>query len=357
MRLCRAACSAILLIAAACDEDDEDDGDLLFPPTAATLLSTGSPAKDEDPSVIRARDGAMYVAWFSERGGNSDIYITSTAGDGVWTAPVRITTNAGGDFNPSLYQDEQGTFHLVWFRWTAPFRGNIWYNSSVDGRTWDPAAEVQVTRAFDVDDWVPTLTGAPDGTLLVYFVSDLRAAANPASDIYLARRRPGQQQWDAVVELPGINSAAEHDHLPFVTRTDNQFTIVWVRYDVSEPLPWLNPRSALFYATSADGLSWSAPVRITNDTGNVVNLFPGIFATLEGAFRIIWLSTRAGDPRPFELPLANAQQFPQGLAVNVSLGNGYSHRVAATPTPGVYLGVWVQGPEGAQDIYYRFFRY
>jgi hypothetical protein len=38
------------------------------------------------------------------------------------------------------------------------------------------------------------------------------------------------------------------------------------------------------------------------------------------------------------------------------LPEGYSHRVAATSTPGVYLGVWVQGPEGAQDIYYRFFR-
>ena len=34
---------------------------------------------------------------------------------------------------------------------------------------------------------------------------------------------------------------------------------------------------------------------------------------------------------------------------------GYSHRIAATTTPGIYLGVWVQGPEGAQDIYYRFF--
>jgi hypothetical protein len=23
--------------------------------------------------------------------------------------------------------------------------------------------------------------------------------------------------------------------------------------------------------------------------------------------------------------------------------------------PGIYLAVWVEGPEGAQDIYYRFF--
>jgi hypothetical protein len=29
--------------------------------------------------------------------------------------------------------------------------------------------------------------------------------------------------------------------------------------------------------------------------------------------------------------------------------------VAETSTAGVFLGVWVQGPEDEQEIYYRFF--
>jgi len=37
------------------------------------------------------------------------------------------------------------------------------------------------------------------------------------------------------------------------------------------------------------------------------------------------------------------------------LPDGYSHSIVPTATPGVCLGVWVQGPEGSQDIYYRFF--
>ncbi|HEU4388934.1 MAG TPA: hypothetical protein VFV34_14130, partial [Blastocatellia bacterium] len=41
-----------------------------FEPTDPILLSTGSPTKDEDPSVLRANDGSLYVAWFSDRGGN-----------------------------------------------------------------------------------------------------------------------------------------------------------------------------------------------------------------------------------------------------------------------------------------------
>jgi hypothetical protein len=57
----------------------------------------------------------------------------------------------------------------------------------------------------------------------------------------------------------------------------------------------------------------------------------------------------------FEIDLERAAQFPQTLAENTRLPQGYSHRVAETATPGVYLGVWVQGLEGAQDLYYRFF--
>ena len=68
------------------------------------------------------------------------------------------------------------------------------------------------------------------------------------------------------------------------------------------------------------------------------------------------MSTRLGSPRVFELPLANANQYPVGLVENTLLPGGYSHRIAPTSTPGVYLGVWVQGPDGSQDIYYRFFR-
>ncbi len=327
-----------------------------FQPTQPRLLSSGSPTKDEDASVLRARDGAMFVVWFSDRGGNSDIYLTSTRNGIDWTAPVRVTNNAGGDFYPNLLQDAQGTFHLTWFRWTAPFRGHIWYNTSPDGVTWQQSSEVQVTSGADVDDWVPILAQAADGTLLVYFVSDKRAAVNPTNEIYLASRRPGSATWDAPIRL-SINSATEHDHLPFAARTSSGITLVWMRHDTTEPLPWLNPKSGLFYATSTDGVSnWSAPTRITNETGNIVNIFPSLYASLAGDWSLAWLSTRAGQPKVFELPLANASRYPVGLRENTDLPPGYSHRIAATTTAGVYLAVWVEGPERTQEIYYRFFR-
>jgi hypothetical protein len=65
--------------AAACGRDPSDTGaELRFPPTAEAVLSVGNPGKDEDPSVLRARDGSIYVAWFSDRTASGDIYITRT---------------------------------------------------------------------------------------------------------------------------------------------------------------------------------------------------------------------------------------------------------------------------------------
>src|SRR5512134_561046 len=79
-----------LALLAACSDPAPTDGE--FRPGLPRLLSAGSPSKDEDPSVLRAADGTIFVAWFSERSGNPDIWITSTR-DGVeWTDPVRVTT-------------------------------------------------------------------------------------------------------------------------------------------------------------------------------------------------------------------------------------------------------------------------
>jgi hypothetical protein len=314
------------------------------------LLSVGSPTKDEDPCVLLARDGSIYIVWFSDRGGNSDIYLTRTS-DGIeWMPPVRITTSIHGDFYPQLIQDDAGVFHLTWFRWEAYFRGHIWYSRSENGITWDSTAEVQVTTTDNVDDWVPVITQAGNGTLVIYFVSAVRSSVT--NEIYVTSRSPSDSQWSAATPLPAINSPTEHDHLPQAAQIDGTINLVWVRHDTSQSIPWLHPKSDLYFATSANGYDWSSPLKITTDSGNVVNLFPGFYTDDDGTGSLIWLSTRSGAPKVFELPVTDLTTIPQELSF---LPDGYSHRVSRTTTPDVYIGVWVQGPDGEQNVYYRFF--
>ncbi len=320
------------------------------------LLSTASPTKDEDPSVIRARDGSLFVVWFSDRRGNPDIYISRTVDDDNWTFPVRVTTSVHGDFYPNLIQDDQGTFHLVWFRWEALNRGHIWYNSSADGVTWNPANEVQVTQDAGVDDWVPSLVRMADGALLVYFVSEKRDAAGRTKDLYVAVRPGASTTWQPAVPLTALNNPTEHEHLPSAAWTGSEVTLVFVRHDTTNALPWMQPtpKSDLWYATSPDGLTWGAPTRITNEAGPIVNLFPALYADQAGVWTLIWLSTRLGSPKVFETPVSALGTYPVGVVENQHLPDGYSHRIAPTRTAR-YVGVWVRGPEGAQDIYYRYF--
>lgn len=328
---------------------------MLYQPTSSTLLSVGSPTKDEDPSVIRARDGRMFIAWFSDRGKNPDIYITCTSDGKKWHFPVRVTTDKGGDFCPSLYQDPQGVFHLAWFRWTKPFLGNIYYNSSPDGLTWDPSREQQVTHALKVDDWVPTLTQAPDGTLLIYFVSHKRDSQAAGSQIYIAFKRPEAPQWNPVIPAAALRSPDENNHLPFAAYTGKAISLVWVRYDTKQPLPWLTKKSDIYCASSTDGIAWGPPVKVIGDAGNIVNTFPTLHAAHDSNWRLTWVSTRRKPSTVLEAPFDTENLEASATPTELSaIREGYSHHFAATPTPGVYLAAWVQGKEGKQDVYYRF---
>jgi hypothetical protein len=158
-----------------------------------------------------------------------------------------------------------------------------------------------------------------------------------------------------VVAVPAINSPTEHDHLPFAARVGDGIRLAWVRFDTTEAIPRLNPDSDLYTATSADGITFSAPARLTDEPGTVVNLFPKLYADATGAWSYLWLSTRSGGARPYERDVLEPGPYPQGVRTRAQLPDGYSHSIVATPTPGVYLGVWVQGPEGAQDVWYRVF--
>jgi hypothetical protein len=319
--------------------------------TPVTLLSTGSPTKDEDPSVLRARDGSLYIAWFSDRGGQANIYVSRSTDKVTWSTPVKVTSNIHGNFYPNLLQDAQGVLHIVWFEWVTLRVGQIRHATSTNGLTW--SAEEAVTTEFLLDDWVPSIAEAPDGALVVVFASEKRGGTPEIAELYSVRKRPGASGWDAPVRM-SVNSAAEHDQLPFIARTGAGLGLAWVRHDTRDRNFITNPKSDLYFATSTDGITWSAAQQVTSHTGNVANLFPQLYARHDGTWAIHWLSTRSGAPRQYELPLSRLTDFPAGIAQFTLLPDGYSHRLTATGTAGEYLAAWVQGAEGTQDIYYRY---
>jgi hypothetical protein len=131
-----------------------DMGDL--GPTDPAPLAT-SPGNDEDPSVLRAADGQLYLVWFSNRSGNEDLYVKSSANGRDWSSDRAILPGPEHDFYPSMIQAKDGLFHLVWWRGdvgpAGKIVGSIWYASALDT--------------------APRLTPAgPPGLYLLVWVSD-----------------------------------------------------------------------------------------------------------------------------------------------------------------------------------------
>jgi hypothetical protein len=328
----------------------------LFAPGDKVLLSSDNPDHlDEDPSVLAAADGSLLIAYFSHRNGNPDLYVRRTTNGVDWTE-ARVTESPAGDYYPSLSQDSSGTFHITWFRWTAFQVGSIWHTSSTDALSWNVADEAQVTNTPDVDDWIPTLAEAQNGDLVLTFASQKR---NPAaqSELYLSRKPAGATSWQAASPITELGSPSEDDTLPIVTRVGDDLDLVWVRCAPGGAPPCLSGSADLWHATSSDdGASWTGAAAITSDAADTTaDTLASLYRDHAGAFSVIWISAPAGtNGGAVEAPLASLASPP----VPNPAFEGYSPHAAPTPTPGVFLGAWVEqvsSDPNHKDVFYRFF--
>lgn len=362
---------AVLLVLSACggSDDDNDDGFAIsdgappdapgeahFEPGEPMTLTGDNPEEDEDPSVLAAADGTMVVAYFGRRSGNGDLFVTTTRSGTSWTEPVRITESEWDDFAPHLIQTRDGWYHLTWFR-RAPaptYYAHVLHTSTRDLRVWNRVDEVEVADGDPIEDWVPTIAERPDGDLEIAFASRIRVADQP-HDLYAVTSSDGGHTWSEVTPLAALNDPAEHDLLPYLARTgEDELTLAWNRCDTSSATPWTNPTSDLLVATSVDGDAWSAPEAVTDDDeAGVLDVFPALFADHAGAWSYLWVTTAIeATGSVVDLPVGGSYPADRGAIPEMT---GYSPRIAATPTEGVFLGVWVEGETGAQDIRARFF--
>jgi BNR repeat protein len=368
-RMGRALPAALALALAACGGDDgggadagaapdsggEPDAGPSFTPGEAMTLTGDNPAEDEDPSVLRAADGTMVVAYFGSRSGNADLFLTTTRDGTHWTDEVRITTSSEADFAPHLIQTDDGWFHLTWFRRSAApeYFAHVRHTRTMDLAAWDEGDETEVADADPIEDWVPTIAERPDGDLQIVFVSHIRGESEP-HDLYTVTSSDGGETWSEVAPLAALNDAAEQDHLPFLARTgEDEMTITWNRCDAEPAIPWENATSDVLVSTSPDGDSWTEPRAITaDDAGGVLDVFPALYPSHAGDWSLVWVTT-AIEATGSVVDVALSGVYPDDRGTLPM--TGYSPKIAATPTDGIYLGAWVEGPTGQQDIRVRFF--
>ncbi len=308
--------------------------------------------KDEDPSIIRARDGRYFISWFSNRWEGDHIFVSSSSDGEHWADPIQVTKGKNRNYFPNLYQDSKGTFHLSWFQvniW-PPFHRRVMYNQSADGVTWSPASEVAVTAFGEGADWVPVIIGRGQ-ELRIYFASQKKG--DRSRDLYVVRSTDSGQSWQSPEKLEGVNAEKLYDDYPYVVlKDDGEWMLVWTRY--RKPFVGLFDKSMdIFLAKSSDGIHWNNPVNLTEGEGpNVTDVLPALYKRHDGGWSLSW-TTSFENPRgaivsrPLEATNSDLKFLQKG---------GYSARIIALQDQNRYLMVWVNRQDKNLRIFGKIFK-
>ncbi len=351
--------ASILLALAACGDDTTVPPDAIsmapdaagaYVPGAALSISHGDPGNDEDPALLRASDGSIYVAWYSQHAGD-DILISKTTDGAGWSVPTRVTSDPTTNFGPTLYQDAAGTFHAAWFRWTTAPPGKIIYSHSADGLTWSAADEVEVTRAAATDDWVPSINETPAGELVIAFARNTCPPPNTCYAIDIARSTTRGAAWEAPIAVVSAGSGLEH-HLPALARIGNELVLAWDPFNDTANAPWESATTGSYVRVmrSTTGTTWTAASDVTTPQPTSITLYPTFYADHAGAWHVGYLAGDQAATAVVEVPLAAPATTPAVLPLP-----GYSPRIVATPTAGVYLGAYVAGAVNEREVYVKVF--
>jgi hypothetical protein len=122
---------------------------------------------DEDPAIMQAMDGKVWVAWSKKnKAKNEDVYYKTFDG-GTWSANIQLTTDSYIDSSPTITQSMNGR---IWVTWSSSRKANNLnvYYKIFDGVYW--TSDLQLTSAME-DDKTPSIMQATNGSIWTVWAS------------------------------------------------------------------------------------------------------------------------------------------------------------------------------------------
>jgi hypothetical protein len=236
-----------------------------------TISAGGTYIAVSDPAVAYDRAHGVWLASSLAISGNTDTVITSRSADGLnWSGPVSVSNTPDSDKNWVACDNNQSSpfFGHCYVTWDDPSaNGLIWISTSTDGgQTWQsPVNTGDSAKGIGV---IPVIQ--PEGRVVV------PASDDAGAQIIAFTSADGGSSWDASTIVATISDHQvagnlRTDALPMsAVDANGQVYVVWqdcrFRSGCSS--------NDIVMSTSADGTTWTAPVRIPIDAvGSTVDHF------------------------------------------------------------------------------------
>lgn len=347
-------------------------------PTSDALLSPGNlNGGDEDPTIARSSN-ALNVVWFSERNGTQpdgvvdrELFLQRSTDGRTFSTPQQITRAPRFSFAPRITVDAQDQLHLVWWRVIPTPDGctpgvdcnggtinRVLYKHSDTAGTFNADQEDLVAEG--PGDWLPSIViDRRNSQPRVYFASPVRNElgavdlTQSTSRIYVVTF--DGTRWSTPVMVQGVNATTSHNTYPQIAqRSDGSFILVWTRYALGnrnfDPNQVINePTAETWYGESSDGINFTAMRQLSSNA--VTDALPMLYQDHSGTWFALWQNATSG---VVEAALSGANAFQRVARPEIA---GNQPQVLATPTVGVFFGVYVNGAAGVgkEKIHFRYF--
>lgn len=321
-----------------------------------TRLDTDTGAADSlFPQITDDGEGHIYAVWFDGRNGSYDIYFNYSTNHGAtWqNNDIRLDTDSKGaaaSWYPQISADNKGRVYVVWYD-DRNGKSDIFFNFSTNfGATWRSSDIRLDTNAAGAGRSVyPRISSDNRGNVYVVWYDD----RNGNRDIYFNSSTNNGATWrSSDIRIDKDTAGADDSIAPEITSdaSDNVY-VVWHDYR--------NGDADIYYNYSADnGATWQASdIRIDDDAaGATASLFPTIINDDSGHVYIVWYDRRDGAS---DIYFSYYEDFGTGLkASNVRLDTdtkGAAHSqapVVSSDKSGNVYAAWQDNRDGGWNIYF-----
>jgi len=171
------------------------------------------------PSLIQDSGGTYWLAWMNLNWYTWEfhIYVSSSSDGLTWTAPTQVTSGISEDWEPSLIQDDTGTYRLVWDSYTSG-SWEIWSSYSNDGVNWNTPSQI---TSYGANCWYPSLIQNASHGFDITFASD----KSGDWEIWRISSEDGLN-WGHEDQVTNLEGSVEFD--PSLVQDDDEtFWVAW----------------------------------------------------------------------------------------------------------------------------------